>query len=316
MSVSLHQRLHDRLLQLHEERPDLTAALDLQRNLLARELELTDVFLAGGLPRLSLPPRYLAAKLGNGIPVLHGEPVPLPQHLLTLAIRDFCERLNTGRTAEAASAIQAAFDGHLDPAAVISACFGRDQHRVRALAEHASVTPDLLWLVADLTVAPLAHLLQRNIFGEAATAAGTPLGDALVRWDHGFCPACGSWPALMEAGDGGHTLRCSFCAMGWTLASYRCVYCGNDGESFLTAAPNPEIPGRRLQLCGECGGYAKVLDLPAPTEFPLVAIEDLASLDLDMAAIERRYGRPVLPTIRKSAGGHSHAAPGHPPASS
>lgn len=131
MSVSLHQRLHDRLLQLHEERPDLAAALDLQKNLLARELELTAVFLAGGLPRLSLPARYLAAKLGTGIPALHGEPVPLPQQLLTLAIRDFCERLTTGRTAEAASAIQAAFEGPLDPAAVISACFGRDQHRVR-----------------------------------------------------------------------------------------------------------------------------------------------------------------------------------------
>ena len=137
-------------------------------------------------------------------------------------------------------------------------------------------------------------------------AAGTPLGEALARWDHGVCPACGSWPALMEAAEAGHTLRCSFCAMGWTLASYRCVYCGNDGETFLTAAPNPDIPGRRLQLCGACGGYAKVLDLPAPTEFPLVAIEDLASLDLDMAAIERQYGRPALPTIKKSVVGHGH----------
>ena len=93
------------------------------------------------------------------------------------------------------------------------------------------------------------------------------------------------------------------------------MYCGNDGETFLTAAPNPEIPGRRLQLCGECGGYAKVLDLPAPTEFPLVAIEDLASLDLDMAAIERQYGRPALPTLRKSAGAHSHP-PANPPVAS
>jgi formate dehydrogenase maturation protein FdhE len=90
--------------------------------------------------------------------------------------------------------------------------------------------------------------------------------------------------------------------MGWAISSYRCLYCGNDDASFLTAAPNTDVPGRRLQLCGACGAYAKVLDLPAPTEFPLVAIEDLASLDLDMAAIERQYGRPVLPTIsRKSS---------------
>ncbi|MGE0394699.1 MAG: formate dehydrogenase accessory protein FdhE, partial [Vicinamibacterales bacterium] len=306
-------RLHDRLLEIHAERPDLAPALDLQRTLLTRELELVDMFLAGGLPRLSLPGRYVAAKLRDGIPALFGEPVPLPQHLLTLALRDFCERLATGRTEQTARAIQAAFDGPLQPSAVISACFGRNQTQVRALAQHAGVAADVLWLIAELAVAPLAHLLQRQLFDGAATAgaapprpvpprtasAGAVLTDALAAWDRGFCPACGSWPALLEAHDEGHTLRCSFCALGWTLASYRCVYCGNDGESFVTAKPDPDVPGRRIQFCGECGGYAKVLDLPRPTEFPLVAIEDLASLDLDMLAIERQYRRPALPTIAR-----------------
>jgi len=298
MSSPLFQRLHDRLLHIHAERPELAAALDLQRNLLTRELELVEMFRAGGLPRLSLPGRYLAAKLREGIPALFGEPVPLPQHLLTLAIRDFCERLATGRTEQTARAIQTAFDGPLAPAAVISACFGRDQTNVRALAQHAGVAPDVLWLVAELAVAPLAHLLQRQLFDSARTP-GTPLAVAVESWDRGFCPACGSWPALMETGDAGHTLRCAFCALGWMMASYRCLYCGNDGESFVTAAPDPEQPGRRLQFCGECGGYAKVLDLPTPTAFPLVAIEDLASLDLDMMAMERQYGRPALPTITR-----------------
>lgn len=302
MSTPL-QRLHDRLLEIHADRPDLAAALDLQRNLLTRELELVDMFVAGGLPRLSLPGRYVAAKLRDGIPALFGEPVPLPQHLLGLALRDFCERLATGRTEPAARAIQTAFDGPLAPAAVISACFGRDQTQVRALAQHAGVAPDLLWLMAELAVAPLAHLLQRQLFDGAAAAPGQALAEAVGAWDRGFCPACGSWPALMETGESGHTLRCAFCALGWTMGSYRCVYCGNDGEDFITAAPDPEQPGRRLQFCGACGGYAKALELPHPTEFPLVAIEDLASLDLDMLAIERQYRRPALPTITRTRPG-------------
>ena len=107
MSASLTHRLHDRLLELHAERPDLAPALDLQRTLLSRDIELMDLFLAGGLPRLSLPGRYLAAKLRDGIPALHQEPVPIPQQLLTLAMRDFCERLMTGRTEPAARALQA-----------------------------------------------------------------------------------------------------------------------------------------------------------------------------------------------------------------
>lgn len=299
MSAPLAQRLHDRLLELHAERPDLAPALDLQRNLLSRDIELMDLFLAGGLPRLSLPGRYLAAKLRNGIPALHHEPVPIPQHVLTLAMRDFCERLMTGRTEPAARALQAAFDGGLDGGAVISACFGRDQTQVRALAQHASVAADLLWLVAELATAPLAHLLQRQLFDGERAAPGTPLGDALRDWDRGVCPACGSWPALLESDGAGHTLRCAYCALGWAMASYRCVYCGHDGEDFLTTRPDPEAPGRLIQFCGACGGYAKVLDLPRPTEFPLVAIEDLASLDLDMLAIERKYGRPALPVIAR-----------------
>jgi len=291
------QRLHDRLLEIRTERPDLAPALDLQRTLLTRELELVDMFLAGGLPRLSLPGRYLAAKLRDGIPALFGEPVPLPQQLLTLALRDFCERLATGRTEESAKFIQNAFDGPLPPASVISACFGRDQTQVRALAQQAGVAADLLWLIAELTVAPLAHLLQRQLFDDGRRRPA--LTEALPAWDRGFCPACGSWPALLETSEAGHTLRCAFCALGWTLNSYRCVYCGNDGEDFITAAPLADTPGRRVQFCGECGGYAKVLDLPRPTEFPLVAIEDLASLDLDMLAIERQYRRPALPTITR-----------------
>ena len=60
-----------------------------------------------------------------------------------------------------------------------------------------------------------------------------------------------------------------------------------------------EVADRRLQLCGVCGGYVKVMATAAPIQFPLVAIEDLASMDLDMVAIERRYMRPALPAIKK-----------------
>jgi hypothetical protein len=44
----------------------------------------------------------------------------------------------------------------------------------------------------------------------------------------------------------------------------------------------------------------KVLEVPAPTLFPLVAIEDLASMDLDLVALERKYMKPPLPEIRKA----------------
>ena len=51
-----------------EARPDLLPALVLQRQLLTRVLDLAAVLGGGRLPKLSLPPRYLAAHRDCGRP--------------------------------------------------------------------------------------------------------------------------------------------------------------------------------------------------------------------------------------------------------
>jgi FdhE protein len=154
---------------------------------------------------------------------------------------------------------------------------------VRFMAAQHGLSPDLVWLAAELALAPFVHLLQRRV--------------AVAEWDRGFCPVCASWPAVVEAIAGGHSLRCSFCAAAWQISSYRCLYCSNEADTFVTAAPDAAQPGRRVQLCGACGGYVKVLETTAPAPFPLVAIEDLASMDLDMGAIARKYMRPALKNV-------------------
>lgn len=293
----LRDRLDRRLDELAIARPDLDRALTLQRTLLSRQIDLLEVIRTGGLPSLALPPGYVAAKLRRGIPVLHAEPIPLPAHIFALSAREFCEQIASGGAGEVAAAVGRALDTRaLEPGALLSACFGRDQRRVRSMASQAGVSPDLAWLVAELALAPFAYLLQQR----ALPSNHDAIASAIAAWDRGFCPACGSWPAVTESAGGAHRLRCSFCAAAWQLSSYRCLYCGHDQDSFVTAAPDPEQPGRRVQLCGACGGYAKVLDVAAPIEFPMIAVEDLASMDLDMVAIERKYLKPPLPEIRRS----------------
>ena len=85
-----------------------------------------------------------------------------------------------------------------------------------------------------------------------------------------------------------------FCALAWALQSPRCVYCGNAGGDFVTAAPDLHRPDRRIELCGACGGYTKVIDVTNPTPFPLLAIEDLATMDLDQGAMGRELSPPRL----------------------
>ena len=94
---------------------------------------------------------------------------------------------------------------------------------------------------------------------------------------------------------GGHrVLRCSFCAAAWELTTYACVYCGEAGEPFVTAAPDEERKDRRVEVCGSCSGYLKTVDAFELSQFPLLSIGDLETMDLDMAAMEHGYQRPAL----------------------
>jgi FdhE protein len=145
-------------------------------------------------------------------------------------------------------------------------------------------SPDLVWLVGELGSCPLAYHLQAQLFADLSPND----------WDRGYCPFCGSWPAFMESRHGSHTLRCSFCALAWELQTHRCIYCGNTGDDFVSAAPDMNRGQWRVELCARCGNYTKVIDVTEATPFPLLAIEDLASMDLDQAVMERDYRRPEL----------------------
>jgi len=148
-----------------------------------------------------------------------------------------------------------------------------------------------MWLIAELAVSPFAHALQRMLFG--AVAAGE-LREALDAWNHGYCPACGSWPAVGEVAAGHRTLRCSFCSCAWELSTYACIYCENSSEGSVTAAPDAERKDRRIEVCSGCGGYLKTIDLPELSPFPLLSISDIETTDLDVAAMEHGYARPGL----------------------
>src|SRR5437762_399984 len=74
---NLFEIAEPRWLAIAAARPDLTPALDLQRRLLRIVVDVANALDAGRLPRLSLPPRYVAAKLARGVPLIAGEPIPL-----------------------------------------------------------------------------------------------------------------------------------------------------------------------------------------------------------------------------------------------
>jgi FdhE protein len=267
---------------LRTARPDLAPAVDLQQRLLSIVVSVAGA-LEGKLPRLSLPPKYVAAKLARGVPMLSGEPIPVPVRMLKPAFLDLCEALAAGGAGDAAEHIKHSVEsGQMDAGSLLTASLARNQDAIRTGAIHRGLAPDLVWLLAELAASPFAHALQRALLPTACD------------WNHGYCAVCGSWPALMEVVDGHRILRCSFCASAWERNEYSCTYCGDSSETFITAAPDPERVQRRLEICGACQGYLKTLDVPGLSPFPLLAIYDMETMDLDLAAMEHGYSRPPL----------------------
>src|SRR5258706_8700317 len=235
---------------IREARPDLEPALALQRHLLGTVMDVTAVLEGGRLPRLSLPPKYLAAKLARGVPAFAGEPIPLPVPALTPTLLRLCDALAAGGAGEAAEHVkQAIAGGGMEPGSLMAGSLQRDQAALRTGAAHRGLSPDLLWLVAELAGSPFVHALQRLLFGGALAPE---LQAALGGWPHGYCPACGSWPAVAEVVGGHRTLRCSFCSAGGELATYACIYCKESGEPVVTPAPDEEREDPRVEGCSAC----------------------------------------------------------------
>lgn len=273
-------------------RPDLEPAVALQRRLIALTIDLAETVEHAGLPRVSLPAKYLAAKLARGVPVFAGEPLPLPVARLTPTFVRLCEELSKGGAGEAADHIRRAIqEGRIDAGSLLTASLARNQEAIRSGAAQLGLAPDLLWLVAELAVSPFAHALQRPLLAPAAVDEA--LADALARWQHGYCPACGSWPALAEVVTDRRILRCSFCALAWQLTRSSCAYCDEQGERFTTAQA-ADRTDRYVEMCRACGSYLKTVDAEEPLPFPLIAIADLETMDLDVMAMEQGYARPIL----------------------
>src|SRR5437764_10424121 len=235
--------------------PDLRPALALQMAMLHLLIDAADELDGSCEPAApELTADRVEAQWARGVPAFRNVTAEFPAALTALPPR-MCEVLVRGGAGDSAAHVQDALvAGHIDGGSLLRVSFARNQKAIRTSAIHMGLAPDLVWLVGELASAPLAHLLQTRVLGTAA------LQDAVRRWDRGYCPCCGSWPALIEALNGARLLRCSFCAASWQLTSQRCVYCGNAGSDFVTAAPDVSRKNRRIELCGACASYTKIIE--------------------------------------------------------
>lgn len=294
----LSTRAERRWAQLAAERPALARAVDLQRRTVGRQIRLMDELEAGATRWRPPDAGETLHLLDGGRPVLRGTSHPLPVETLLPALEAVCRDIAavTGYAA-AVRAAEAFAAGDLDAERLLAQAYDRDQTAVRQFAKEHALVLDIVWLAADLAVGPVLHLRQRAALREDDPES--PVRDALDRWSAGHCPACGSWPAMAERFSGERLLRCGACGAGWQRRTDQCIYCDTAGDRFRIVAPDREAPGRTLELCRGCGGYLKGLEAAAPSPFPLIAIEDIGSTDLDHAARQHGFRRPPTAPLQE-----------------
>jgi len=173
----------------------------------------------------------------------------------------------------------------------------------RALRER----PDLALLEQTINLGPAASegpleaVLGLTLLPllQAVAAGCAPLLQQ-ASWGAGCCPVCGAWPALAEARGLERTrvLRCGRCGAGWSLPWQLCPFCANDRHDTLGYLYDEEHgESRRVFTCQRCHGFLKTLSTLAAIEPPLVPVEDLATLTLDLAALDRGCQRPNQPGL-------------------
>lgn len=172
---------------------------------------------------------------------------------------------------------------------LVAAAARQDAAEIGGLAEEAGIDRGALISIAHLATFPLLQ------------SCGRILEDRIPpSWSHGYCPICAAWPILAERRglDQTRRLRCSRCGAEWQVQWFSCTYCGQRDHEQLGSLVVEERGDRlRVETCFTCRGYVKsIATLQRIPSFELL-LQDLETVELDLAALDRGYARPEEPAF-------------------
>ena len=203
-------------------------------------------------------------------PVLHGATLRLNRRQVDRLLRDLARAANAAwpRDRDSLSLLESAFrNGAVDGAAAQEDGAG------------GGALPAVLQFVVPVLLTGSAHLAEQ----------------APGRWPHGYCPLCGAWPlrAELRGVERERRLRCGRCGADWLAPWLRCTYCGEqDHERLGLLSAEGQLESRRVETCATCRRYLKAFAALVPAGPLDLLLDDLETIELDLAARERGFTRP------------------------
>jgi FdhE protein len=175
----------------------------------------------------------------------------------------------------------------IDGLALLEAAVCHDDARIDVQAAAGGADPHALRVVGQMAALPLLQACARGL------ASALP-----PTWWEGYCPLCGAWPVVAEYTglERKRRLRCGRCGTGWAIPLLRCVFCDeteHDNLGYL--APEAGEQTRKIEVCHTCKGYLKGFTTVRALAPWAILLDDLTTVPLDVAALERGYRRPERP---------------------
>ncbi|PYN83001.1 MAG: hypothetical protein DMD96_04110 [Candidatus Rokuibacteriota bacterium] len=220
----------------------------------------------------------------RGRPLLDGAVINIAPRLVGRWVRHILG-IAAGAGTEAEPLARRVAAGWLDPLLLFESAVSQDVDRFHEVALVDRDYHGLLRGLASLIAMPMLQSCRR------AWAERVP-----TDWAYGYCPICGGWPVLAEMRglDGARHLRCGCCGGDWRTEWLRCPFCGEDDHEELGSLVSPDsLPRQTIEVCDRCGGYVKTITTLTPMRPEHVVLQDLATLVLDVVALEHDYRRPA-----------------------
>ena len=263
---------------IRTSQPELADAADLHLSLLDLQHR---VRLRVSLPWIDIDGPTFARHAREGRPILRFEQIPLEVTDLRLTIRQTAEVLHRCGAVDAADHARAMAFGR-SPGLLVAAAawFARTSERHTGRAMDGDT-------IVDEAVDEVLALAMRPFLSRCAEAFQPH--PELSTWVHGYCPLCGAEPDLaVIVSATSRRLVCSHCHLQWGFDAGACPFCRNHDRarvsSFATADGLYRVFG-----CDQCRRYLKAFDARHATRPVFPTFDNVATLPLDAAAIQRGY---------------------------
>ena len=263
------------LRELKNAQPDLASAADMQIELLGAQRRVQ--------ARVPLPSAAFDQRKPDHQecrPALQFKEIPIDWSDFRLMIRQTADILRRFETLELSDyeRIQGlARDGQIE--SVVATWYEASMAPARRKSDTRSPERELLDQVLLLAMRPFLSRCAEALLPRLE----------LSDWHLPCCPLCGGEPEFAFINPAAERLLiCGRCTGQWRFDPITCPYCENKDRNRITSFTSRD--GRyRIYACDECRRYLKAFDGRDGSRPALLAVDSVATLPLDAAAIQRGY---------------------------